>query len=165
MFFANILNLRPRLRPLKTKRVRNYRADERLQQLWLKLSAEYFPQQEHLSLYIVRWSSRRQKRVLGSCHLKRRHVVMAKELDRPEHWEWVEAVLYHEMCHAVLEDSVQRRRGKRQWHGEDFKLLEVRHPLTAALKDWINAGGWHRAVRSDRSRRAAASRCSGKEPE
>jgi hypothetical protein len=129
-------------------------SDEILLTIWNKLAAEYFPQVPHLRNYIVRWSPRRQKRVLGSCHIASRQVVIAKELKPQEVFEWVEPVLYHEMCHAVLEDKVARLGGKRLWHGAEFKALEARHPQTIALSLWMRNGGWTKAVRSARSKQA-----------
>lgn len=129
-------------------------SDESLLTLWNRLAAEYFPEVPHLKEYIVRWSPRRQKRVLGSCHIASRQVVIAKELQPQEVFEWVEPVLYHEMCHAVLEDKVARLGGKRLWHGAEFKSLEARHPKTTALSLWMRNGGWATAVRSARSKQA-----------
>jgi hypothetical protein len=62
------------------------------------------------------------------------------------------------MCHAALGKGVERKNGKRLWHGPEFRALEARHPKSAELDGWIKSGGWRRAVRSDRSRNTALKR-------
>jgi hypothetical protein len=81
--------------------------------------------------------------------------VVARELFEPAASRWIAAVLYHEMCHAVIGLEVHRSStGKRQWHGAQFRRLEARHPDIAALNVWISTGGWAMAVRSNRARLA-----------
>lgn len=79
---------------------------------------------------------------------------MARELLEPDARQWIEAVLYHEMCHAVIGEDVDTSRGKRLWHGAEFKNLEARHPQIQSLQLWINSGGWAIAVRANRTRDA-----------
>lgn len=133
-------------------------SDSRLWGAWQKLVQSRFPERVDLLNYSVHWSKRRQRRTLASCCVAKRRVVVARELNRPEHYQWIEALLYHEMCHAVLGDSVGRIGGKRAWHGPQFKHLERLHEGIPALNRWIKEGGWARAVRSDRGRASALKR-------
>ena len=125
---------------------------------WRSLAERYFPQMPHLAQYQVGWSRRSQKRTLGSCNTRQRKIIVARELNCELGEPWIEPLLYHEMCHAVLESNVPKRGGRRQWHGREFKSLVRGHPQTAALEGWMKSGGWGRLVRSDRARRAAMRR-------
>jgi predicted SprT family Zn-dependent metalloprotease len=124
--------------------------DSNLQNKWNEIFLEYFPLNKELLDYKVGWSPRRQKRVLASVCLRRKYVKVAKELNRDDLWEYIEPLLYHEMCHAVLGLDISKKNGKKQWHGKDFKSLENQHPKMKHLRDWIKAGGWASAVRSQR---------------
>lgn len=134
-------------------------SDQRLKNLWRELRLAYFPDRPDLDRYVISWSSRRQRRVLGSCSVERAQVRIARELDHPECADWLSPLIYHEMCHAALGQAVGRYRGgKRAWHGPEFRKLERRHPNIAGLDRWIREGGWARAVRVDRARSAARAR-------
>jgi predicted SprT family Zn-dependent metalloprotease len=115
---------------------------------------EYYPDRPELDSYVVSWSSRSQKRVLASCNIRRRRVVVARELFEPTACQWIAPVLYHELCHAVIGEGVHLQGGKRQWHGAEFRTLEARHPDIPAMNAWIRSGGWAMAVRSHRARQA-----------
>lgn len=66
----------------------------------------------------------------------------------PESQPYLEALIYHEMCHAVLgPPKIVKRR--RIMHGRDFKALEKRHPEIKLLDTWIKAGGWSMAAKKD----------------
>lgn len=127
-------------------------SDNALLQLWGELIDKYYPERQDLKQYHVQWSRRRQRRTLGSCNMSKRRVRIAEELNRPDLFRWAEAVLYHELCHAVLGTEVFSRCGRRAWHGKEFKELETRHPDSAALDAWVRSGGWARAVRGARTR-------------
>lgn len=133
-------------------------SDPFLLTIWNTLREEYFPELSELASYTVTWSSRRQKRVLASCNIRQRRVVVARELFEPSACRWISAVLYHELCHAAIGEQVQIRGGRRQWHGRQFRELEARHPDIQALEMWIKSGGWAMAVRANRSRQAWARR-------
>jgi hypothetical protein len=146
-----------REKPVRKPRLR--RSDEFLHSLWCSLRSEFFPECPHIDSYTVLWSTRPQKRVLASCNIRHHRVVVARELFEPSASRWIAAVLYHEMCHAVLGEQVTRSRtGKRLWHGAEFRRLESRHPDILALNAWIASGGWSMAVRSHRARAAWRSR-------
>jgi hypothetical protein len=130
------------------------RSDEFLHNLWTSLRTEYYPDRPELDSYVVAWSSRAQKRVLASCNIRRRRVVVARELFEPTACRWIAPVLYHELCHAVIGEGVHLQSGKRQWHGAEFRALEARHPDIPAMNAWIRSGGWAMAVRSHRARQA-----------
>ncbi len=133
-------------------------SDPTLRSFWETLVTSRFPERTDLLAYTVTWSTRRQRRTLASCCVPKQRVVVAKELNRPEHSQWLEALLYHEMCHAVLGANVGVHKGKHAWHGPRFRNLERMHPGITALNAWIKQGGWARAVRSDRARQSAAGR-------
>jgi len=129
-------------------------SDDFLHNLWKNLRTEYYPDRPELDSYVVTWSNRTQKRVLASCNIRRRRVVVARELFEPTACRWIAPVLYHELCHAVIGDGVHLQSGKRQWHGAEFRALEARHPDIHAMNTWIQTGGWAMAVRSHRARQA-----------
>lgn len=136
-------------------------SDSELWTIWLFIRNTYFPERPDLDHYTVIWSTRRQKRVLACCDMNKRVVRVANELRSEEHTCWLEPLLFHEMCHAVLGANVSRSRGRRMWHGREFRALERRHPGIAALDRWIKSGGWSQAVRSARSRAAYRRRIKG----
>ncbi len=145
-------------RTLPTKRRRAPRkvqalpeSDSSLKMLWCELRLHYFPDRPELDEYTVFWSNRRQKRVLGSCSIQKKAVRIAKELADPLHARWLSPLLYHEMCHAALGILPRGLRGKRAWHGNEFKALVARHPDTRELEQWIYQGGWRKAVRRNRA--------------
>lgn len=129
-------------------------SDTRLSAIWNELQLCYFPDRNDLQSYSISWSKRSQKRTLACCNSSRRCVRVARELDYPDFELWLAPLLYHEMCHAVLERNVSRSAKGTLWHGPEFKALEKQHPKISALHDWIKAGGWSKAVRSDRAKRA-----------
>jgi SprT-like family len=134
-----------------------HRSDPTLTALWLDLRREYFPERPDIDSYQIVWSERGQKRVLATCFPTKKTVKVARELRDPVHAEWLRPLLYHEMCHAYL-GKVANANGRMMWHGPEFRALERRHPESARLDRWIKSGGWSKAVRSDRARRAAAKR-------
>jgi hypothetical protein len=130
-------------------------SDDFLLTVWRNLRQEFFPEHVDVDDYVVTWSSRPQKRVLASCNIRRRRIVVAQELFEPAASRWISAVLYHEMCHAVIGEGVHlSQSGKRQWHGRQFRQLEAKHPDIEAMNAWIATGGWAMAVRSHRARQA-----------
>jgi hypothetical protein len=133
-------------------------SDKDLKVLWEQLVSTWFPDRSDLLSYSIDWSKRSQKRTLASCNLHQRRVVVARELKPELYSQWLPALIYHEMCHAVIGLDVQKRSGKRLWHGKQFKDLETQNPQVAELDRWIKAGGWATAVRSDRAKRSHAKR-------
>lgn len=123
--------------------------------IWDKLNDDYFPEY-NLHNYRLEWSSRRQKRTLASCNVKKRVVRVASELNYYEHHKWLSPLLYHEMCHAVMAEGLIDENGhlkhKIRWHGKDFKALERAHPLYYDFNFWIKHGGWSKAIRSARTK-------------
>lgn len=154
MFQLNFLNkLRLVTRRRSVKRARpSFQQPVLLRSIWNELSQAYFPDKPELAQYQIRWSRRRQKRVLGSCNLNRRLVSIAQELNHPDYLHLLPPLIYHEMCHAAIGFEVEKSNGKRMWHGALFKTLERRHPQIVDLKMWMRAGGFTRAVRSHRTR-------------
>jgi hypothetical protein len=130
------------------------KSDPQLVSLWQDLQKSYFPERTDLLDYTVSWSTRRQKRVLASVHIRRKIVSVAQELRREDTKQWLPAILYHEMCHAFLGEEVPREGGKRAWHGSAFKALVAKHPETEPMERWMRSGGWHHVVRSERARAA-----------
>ncbi len=155
--------LKDPLAALKTKARRPKPALRRRQELtssvellnqWRSIRQQYFPDRPEIDQYLIVWSTRPQKRTLASCSMSKKMVRVAREMRHPDLQKWLEPLLYHEMCHAVLGLNVEKKHGKRHWHGRSFKNLERQHPAMAQLDAWIKSGGWARAVRSDRSRQA-----------
>lgn len=160
-----LLGLFPRAqkRRLRVKRalVRDLSAqnDSQLEIIWTTLVDRYFPEKKPVLMsYLIKWSARRQRRTLGSCNITKQKVTIARELSHEEFLRWVEPVLYHELCHAALGLEVPKSRGRRAWHGSDFRALEAKHPEISALNTWIKSGGWGHAVRVDRARRRGSRR-------
>lgn len=147
-------------RPTKTGPRAN-RSDALLKGIWLDVRREWFPRNPELDSYSVRWSVRGQKRTLASCYIERKQVNVARELNCDAYLEWLDPLLYHEMCHAYLGDCAVGRKDIAHRHGREFKALERRHPKTRAFNTWLRAGGWQTAVRSDRAKRAYAKRACG----
>lgn len=129
-----------------------------LESAWQAIIEEFFPTRLDLRSYVVVWSTRTQLRTLASCNIRRRKIIVAQEMDHPDCWVHIQALLYHEMCHAVLGSAVPKRGGRRCWHGREFRVLESRHPGMAALKEWIRSGGWRRAIRRHRAKRVHTKR-------
>ncbi|MCB0336901.1 MAG: SprT-like domain-containing protein [Bdellovibrionales bacterium] len=156
----SLFNCFRNFRKQKTKRPASNprKSDRELYALWLRIRMEYFPSRSDLDAYRVYWSTRNQKRTLASCNIEDKRVVVARELNYPEHHQWLEPLLYHEMCHAYFGIHVPRKNGKYSWHGREFKQLEARHPQLRAFDHWVHSGGWARAVRSDRARQAHSRR-------
>ena len=132
-------------------------SDPHLTTIWQELRRSYFPDRPDIDAYRIVWSSRGQKRVLATCFPTKHTVKVARELRDPTYAEWLAPLLYHEMCHAYL-GVLAPANGRRRWHGPEFRALEKRHPDSVKLDRWIKSGGWSKAVRSDRSKRAAAKR-------
>jgi len=150
---------RPQRAPVRPRRTVEVpvTSDALLRQIWLGVRRQWFPERPEIDEYVITWSRRRQKRTLGTCFPTRKRVVIALELQDPEYHCWLEPLIYHEMCHAVLGRQADRN-GRNIWHGPDFKALERRHPGSKSLDDWIRTGGWARVVRRARARSAAAHR-------
>lgn len=129
-------------------------SEHELKALWIGLRRHFFPDREDLDSYAVYWSTTAQKRTLASCNIERRAIRVARELNYTQHKQWLSPLLYHELCHAYLGFSVYSKEGRSNWHGSEFKKLEKRHPGIQRLDSWIKSGGWARAVRSDRAKRA-----------
>ena len=125
---------------------------EELKARWARIRQEYFPDRPDIDAYQVVWSSRRQKRTLASCNLRRRKIIVAKELNDAR-YEWaLSPLLYHEMCHAYIGENPPKNGTKRSWHGKKFRELEQRHPCIPLLDGWIKSGGWKTAIRRSRAK-------------
>jgi len=145
--------------PINVRRAGKSRiSDSKLSSIWAELIQQFFPERTELLAYTVAWSTRRQRRTLASCNLRRKLVNVALELNRPDCDQWLRPLLYHELCHAVLGESIGREGGRRAWHGREFRELERRHPHIKALDLWMKQGGWKHVVRSHRSQQAAKAR-------
>jgi hypothetical protein len=65
-------------------------------------------------------------------------------------FEYLEPLLYHELCHAVL-GNLREHNKRAKWHGKAFRELEKRHPGIRHLDTWVKEGGFGKAVRTDRA--------------
>ena len=141
-----LLQLRPAgdsIRRLKSPIPCNIAPEDRLRALWRELIGRYFPERSDLLDYKVCWINRSTRTVLGTCHSEKRIVRVSRALEPND--RMLEAVLYHELCHAVL-GVPKRVRGRRVMHGREFYTIERRHPDSSALDDWIKSGGWRKAA-------------------
>ncbi|MCI5064650.1 SprT-like domain-containing protein [bacterium] len=138
----------------KQRRTQKLASDPELAEIWSALIELYFPERRDLLRYTVIWSKRNQIRTLASCNIDSCRVRVARELNFPEHTEWLSPLLYHEMCHAVLGTSIRQPGEKTRWHGPEFRKLERRHPAIPAFDRWVKGGGWTKAVRSHRAKQA-----------
>ena len=120
-----------------------------LRSRWCTIRAEYFPLRADIDDYKLVWSTGVQKTVLASCNVHRRRIRVAASFQRVECMPYLDALLYHEMCHAVLGEP-PRVGGRRVVHGKEFRALEARHPGIPALDRWIEQGGWRDEVRRHR---------------
>ncbi len=120
--------------------------EQSLREIWLRLREDYFPDRSDIDDYNVVWSGRRQTMSLATCSIHRRKVAVAKAMSLGEGAPYLEPLLYHEMCHAILGEP-EVVDGRRIMHGRDFKELEKRHPDISKLDLWIKQGGWNRVVK------------------
>ena len=123
--------------------------------IWRKLRSEYFPAREDIDDYKVVWSKRKQTSCLASCSIQNRRVLVAEAMQDPESIPFIEPLIYHEMCHAILGEP-KIVKGRRIMHGKEFKALERRHPGIKALNAWIKEGGWTKAVERTEALKKAA---------
>ena len=126
--------------------------NKRLRQIWTELVNTYFPTQQDLHNYRVVWSGRDHTSTLASCQIEKRIVRVAAIMQKEEASPYLEALIYHELCHAAL-GPVPRRNGRRVIHGREFKALEKKHPGIPQLNLWISRGGWRHLVMSERRKR------------
>lgn len=113
--------------------------------VWIDLVNKYFQGRSELMDYKVFWSKRPQKRVLASCNIEKKVVRIAPAMKLPESQPFLEALIYHELCHAVC--GIGFKNGRRDIHSKRFKELEMQHPQILSLDLWIKQGGWIKAVR------------------
>jgi predicted SprT family Zn-dependent metalloprotease len=119
-----------------------------LQLIWDQLSIRYFPDSHILKKYRIVWSNRKQTSCLGSCNIQTNVVRIASAMKQPSAHKYLEPLIYHEMCHAIV--GIKIKNGRRKIHTREFKQLEKKHPGIIELDRWIKRGGWQRAVREDR---------------
>ncbi len=123
--------------------------NSKLKVIWDNLQQSYFPEVKELNEYRIVWSNKTQTRSLASCCVRKKVVRVANAMNLEESSQFLEALIYHEMCHAVL-GPPKIVNGRRIMHGKDFKSLEKRHHGIPALDHWIKIGGWSNAVRKQR---------------
>ena len=138
-------------KPPKRIEKRSNEIDAELTVLWRAIRAHYFPDRPEIDAYRVIWSYRKHSFTLASCNVERRRVAVAHVMQLEDARPFLDPLLYHEMCHAVL-GIPPKVNGRRQIHGREFKALEHRHPGIQALDAWIRVGGWRTAVRKSRRR-------------
>ena len=144
--FERLALLHRDLCPKPPAKKRRNKSNQLLSQIWKKLQSEYFPDRQDLLEYHINWSARRQTRTLASCNPHSKRIAVSKAMDNPSAEPDLEALIYHEMCHAVL-GPAKRVRGRRQVHGRDFHLLEQRHVGIKALNVWLKNYGWHKVAK------------------
>jgi hypothetical protein len=120
---------------------------------WKSLQQRYFPDRLDLLDYQLCWSKQVQTRCLASCSTEKRRILVANAFRDFDTGDFLEPLLYHEMCHAVLGKPRVGKKGRRILHGREFKELEKRHPKIPALDAWIEEGGWSKLVRKAKRRK------------
>ncbi len=136
----------PRSKPTKNRAAPRSVAQVQLETIWRTLQENYFPERKDLLDYQVIWSKRRHTATLASCNVYRKRVLVASAMNQTLSVEHLPALIYHEMCHAVLGEP-KIRKGRRVIHGKEFRALERQHPDIPKLNTWIKSGSWHQAVR------------------
>lgn len=145
---------KPAVRPRAKRASPGRENDVFLYGFWRDLRLKWFPERDDLDQYLVYWSQRKQKRTLATCNIGKKRIIVARELNYSHLRPWLQPLLYHEMCHAYLGDSVYSKSSRSAWHGKEFRALERRHPQMREFNHWVKSGGWETAVRSDRAKRA-----------
>ncbi|HMO17926.1 MAG TPA: SprT-like domain-containing protein [Oligoflexia bacterium] len=120
-------------------------SDPQLKLIWDSLAHSYFPELSYLNNYQIQWSGRIQTRCLASCNIEKQIVRVAGAMKLEESKPFLDALIYHELCHAVA--GIRVERGRRRIHTREFKALEKLHPGITALDQWIHDGGWVKAVK------------------
>ena len=140
------------LRPVAPRRkVEPCHESVELESCWREIRQSYFPDRPDIDDYVVTWSGRRQTLTLASCNTERKIVRVSAFMKERDAIPYLEALLYHEMCHAVV-GPIKSRRGRRVIHGHDFKALEKQHSGIKALNLWIKRGGWNSLIRKTEQR-------------
>ena len=121
--------------------------DDELSEIWNQLIDKYFPTHSDLKNYKVVWSNKIQKRCLASCNIYKKIVRVAPSMKHYEARYFLEPLLYHELCHAIV--GIKVINGRRKIHTREFKELESLHPKIYFLDEWIKNGGWNKVVRKD----------------
>ena len=110
-----------------------------LQAIFKKLNARYF--NNRLRGYSIVWGRKRRQRpkdeiVFGTIQEEDRAIRIHPLLDRALVPTWfLEYVVYHEMCHAVVRDRYDRA-GRRIIHHEKFYAREREFHWFRRAKEW-----------------------------
>lgn len=121
-----------------------------LKTIWNNLLKKHFPDRLDLKKYRLVWSKRRRTASLASCNTEKKRILIAQVMKQKECLPYLEALVYHEMCHAAL-GKPKVVHGRRSIHGKDFHKLERKHLGIKFLNKWIKAGGWRAAVKKENS--------------
>jgi hypothetical protein len=112
-----------------------------LREIFDKLRAQYFGRTPKLSGYRIEWGRKRRSRptneiVFGTIQEEDRLIRIHPLLDRAFIPRWfIEYVVYHEMCHAVVPDRYTRS-GRRIVHHEAFWQRERGFRWFRRAKKW-----------------------------
>jgi hypothetical protein len=110
-----------------------------LEAIFDKLNERYFS--NRLRRYTIRWGRRRRERpsneiVFGTIQEDDRMIRVHPLLDRAFIPRWfVEYVVYHEMCHAVVPDRYTKS-GRRVIHHDGFWQRERKYRFFKRAKKW-----------------------------
>jgi len=110
-----------------------------LQAIFDKLNDRYFG--NRLRRYTIMWGQRRRERptneiVFGTIQEEDRMIRVHPLLDRAFIPRWfVEYVVYHEMCHAVVPDRYTKS-GRRVVHHDGFWQRERKYRFFKRAKKW-----------------------------
>jgi len=145
LFFKPLLKPTPKQPTPRKRKSTNRVSDPKLFETWKRLQESYFPDSLFLNEFKVCWSNRHQTSCLASVNLQTKIVRVAPAMKLPESQLFLEPLLYHEMCHAIV--GIKVVRGRRKIHSREFKNLENLHPHIKFLDIWIKNGGWSKAVK------------------
>ena len=110
-----------------------------LEEIFDKLNERYFS--NRLRRYTITWGRRRRERpsneiVFGTIQEDDRMIRVHPLLDRAFIPRWfVEYVIYHEMCHAVVPDRYTKS-GRRVIHHDGFWQRERKYRFFKRAKKW-----------------------------
>jgi predicted SprT family Zn-dependent metalloprotease len=112
-----------------------------LQDIFDRLNSAYFENEIDAQItWGNTWTSRRKRSLshiqLGSYNDRLKRITIHPHLDRegvPEFF--VEAIVYHEMCHQVV-ISKKTPNGTKSHHSRDFTNLEKKYPAYLKAKSW-----------------------------
>ncbi len=139
--FFDVVPPLPREAMRKTYRANPYGRHHNLQQIFDRLNANYFENQVEADITWGKSGNKRRKRrqshiQLGSYNERLKRITIHPNLDRENVPAFfVEAMVFHEMCHQVV-GSKKDHNGANRHHTREFRNLENQYPYCLEAKRW-----------------------------